>query len=135
MNYQKAGRIAGWVLHILIGGLIIFAGAGEVFGFAPAEVASGMEKLGVGDKMKLIATGEMISGLLLLIPVTSSLGVLLTSAFWGGVICIHMSHGESYVGPSVFLALTWLGALLRTPEMFSSFAGLVRADKTAKAYP
>lgn len=117
----KFRRIAGLVLHLLIGALMIFAGSGKVFGFAPKEIVQGMAKYGLGDKLQLIGSGEMIAAVLLIVPLTSSLGVLLTSAFWGGVICIHMAHGESYVGGSVLLVLTWIGAFLRHPETLASF--------------
>src|SRR5438445_8680558 len=106
-------KIAGLVLNILIAGLLIFAGSGKVFGFAPPELAEKMAGYGLGDKLKLIGCGEMISALLLLIPRTSPLGTLLVSGFWGGVICIHMSHGEDFIGPSVFLLVTWIGSFLR----------------------
>jgi hypothetical protein len=117
----KVGRIVGVVIHVLIGGLLIFAGAGKVFGFAPKEVVESMAKFGLTGQLKLIGTGELVTAVLLIIPLTSSLGVLLMSAFWGGVICIHMAHGESYVFPSVLLVLTWVGAFLRDPLTFSSF--------------
>ena len=42
--------------------------------------------------------------------------------FWGGAICLHMSKGEPFVIPSVFLLLTWAGAYLRVPGTFASFA-------------
>lgn len=119
----KAMRITGWVLHILVAGMMIIAGTGKLFGFAPREVVSSMTKYGLGDKLQLIGAGELTSAVLLLIPRTSSLGILLTSAFWGGVICIHMSHGESYGFPSVVLALSWVGAYLRNPLTLSSFLG------------
>jgi hypothetical protein len=37
---------------------------------------------------------------------------LLTSAFWGGVICINMARHEDFTLPSVLLALTWVGSYL-----------------------
>lgn len=106
-------KIAGLVLNVLIAALLIFAGSGKVFGFAPPEIAEKMAGYGLGDKLKLIGYGEMISALLLLIPWTSPLGTLLVSGFWGGVICIHMSHGEDFTVPSVFLIVTWIGSFLR----------------------
>jgi hypothetical protein len=57
------------------------------------------------------------------IPRTASLGVLLTGAFWGGAICLHMSKGEPFVLQSVLLLLTWVGAYPRVPGAFTSFAG------------
>jgi hypothetical protein len=55
----------------------------------------------------------MTAAVLLLIPWTSPLGTLLTSGFWGGVICFQMPHHEDFVFPSLLLALTWTGAFLR----------------------
>ena len=48
--------------------------------------------------------------------------VLLTSGFWGGAICLHLSKGEPFVLQSVLLLLTWVGAYLRVPGTFASFA-------------
>ena len=121
---MKANRnwktIAGWVLHGLIGGIMILAGSAKVFGlFPPDQVA----KMGLSLPVAVIGAGELASAVLLLIPRTSSLGLLLSSAFWGGAICLHMSKGEPFVLQSVFLLLTWVGAYLRVPGTFTSFAG------------
>jgi hypothetical protein len=111
--------IVGLVLHVLIGGMMIFAGSAKLLGLFPPEA---LEKTGLGDKILLIGVGELASAILLLVPRTSSLGILLTSSFWGGAICLHMSHGEPFVLQSVLLLLTWVGAYLRVPAMFSSFS-------------
>jgi hypothetical protein len=99
---------------------MIFAGAAKLMGFFPPE---GLDKLGLAGRIGMIGTGEIISAVFLLLPRTSSLGVLLTSAFWGGAICVHMAHGEPYVFQSALLLVTWLGAYLRLPAMFGSFRG------------
>jgi hypothetical protein len=117
----KAKTVGGWVLHVGIGGLMILAGTGKVFGFAAPEVVEALQKGGLGEQIRLIGAGELLTAVLLLVPRTSSLGVLLTSGFWGGVICFHMAHGESYLFPSALLVLTWVGAYLRNPATFSSF--------------
>ena len=111
----------GLVLHILIAGLMIFASTGKLFGTPPPEVLDLLRKAGLDQQLKLIGTGELITAILLLIPWTSSLGVLLASGFWGGAICTHMSMHQPYTFQSILLALTWVGAFLRLPEMFSSF--------------
>jgi uncharacterized membrane protein YphA (DoxX/SURF4 family) len=114
MNPQnKWLKLTGVVLNVLIAALLIFAGSGKVVGFAPPQVVETMSKFGLGDRLQLIGFGEMTAAVLLVIPWTSPLGTLLTSAFWGGVICIHMAHQESFAFPSVMLALTWAGAFLR----------------------
>jgi hypothetical protein len=110
--------VGGWVLHGLIAGMMILAGSAKVFGlFPPEEVA----KLGLSLPIQVIGVGELASAILLLIPRTSSLGLLLTTGFWGGAICLHMSKGEPFVMQSVFLLVTWVGGYLRVPGAFGSF--------------
>jgi len=104
------GQISGLVLHILIGGLLIFTGLQKLLGSAPPGA---LVRFGLGEQARLIGAGALITALLLLLPRTSSFGILLTSSFWGGAICIHMAHGESYVFPAVMLILSWAAAYLR----------------------
>src|SRR6476620_8925205 len=116
---QNWRKIGGRVLHGLVAGIMILAGSAKVLGlFPPEEVA----KLGLGVPIQVIGAGELVSAILLLVPRTASLGVLLTSGFWGGAICLHMSKGEPFVLQSAFLLLTWVGAYLRVPGTFASFA-------------
>ena len=111
--------ITGWVLHGLVGGIMLLAASAKVLGLFPPEQ---VEKLGLSVPIQVIGAGELVSALLLLAPRTASLGVLLTSGFWGGAICLHLSKGEPFVIPSAFLLLTWAGAYLRVPGTFASFA-------------
>jgi hypothetical protein len=119
-KHKKWGRIIGLVLHILIGGLLIFTGSQKVFGPAPPEA---LVRYGLADQARLIGAGALLTALVLLIPRTSSLGILLASAFWGGAICIHMAHGEPYLFQAVALVLSWAGAYLRNPATLGSFSG------------
>jgi DoxX-like family len=107
-------RIAGIVCHILVAAVMLLACSGLAFGFAPAQIVEQMAKFGLSDKRPLIGFGGLITGVLLLIPRTWLLGALGASSYWGGAICMHMSHGESYMPPAVLLLLTWAGALLRS---------------------
>jgi len=115
-NWQMIG---GWVLHGLIAGMMILAGSAKVLGFFPAEEVA---KLGLSLPIQVIGAGELASAILLLIPRTSSLGLLLTSGFWGGAICLHLSKGEPFVLQSALLLFTWVGGYLRVPGAFGSFA-------------
>lgn len=116
-------KIGGLVLHVLIAALMILASLGKVTGTPPPEVVESLRKAGLEGQIRMIGFGELITAVLLIVPWTSSLGVLLASAFWGGAICTHMGLGDSYVMQSVLLVLTWVGAYLRLPAMFSSFTG------------
>ena len=124
------GRIAGLVLHLLIGGLLIFTGSQKVLGSVPPEA---LVKYGLAEQTWLIGAGAIVTALLLLIPATSSLGILLASSFWGGAICIHMAHGEPYVFQVVMLVLSWAGAYLRNPATLSSFSGPPRMTREVAA--
>ena len=114
-NWKMVG---GWVLHGLIAGVMILAGSAKVLGFFPPEEVA---KLGLSVPIQVIGAGELASSILLLIPRTSSLGLLLTSGFWGGAICLHLSTAEPCVMQSVFLLIVWVGGYLRVPGAFGSF--------------
>jgi hypothetical protein len=113
------GKIAGLVLHVLVGGLLIFTGSQKVLGSVTPEP---LVRYGLGEQARLIGAGAVLTALLLLVPRTSSLGLLLTSSFWGGAICIHMAHGEPYLVQAGLLVLSWVGAYLRNPATLSSFS-------------
>jgi hypothetical protein len=130
LNNRK--RVVGLVLHVLIGGMMILAGSPKLLGLAPPEH---LEKMGVTDSIRLIGAGEIITGTLLLIPRTMSLGILLTSSFWGGAICVHMTHGESYLLQSVLLGLSWIGAYLRDPRVLGSFWGYEKRTEASGVEP
>jgi hypothetical protein len=117
---DNRARVAGLVLHALVGGLLIVTGSQKVLGSVPPEA---LVRYGLGEQARLIGAGALLTALLLLVPRTSSLGVLVASAFWGGAVCIHMAHGESYFFPAVLLVLSWAGAYLRDPATLSSFSG------------
>jgi hypothetical protein len=118
---SRARIIAAWVLTGLLT-FVFFSSAAFKFIAAP-QVLEGFEKYGLKDQRLLIATGETVSALLFLIPVTNSLGVLLLSAYMGGAILTHMSHGEPYVAQSIILVLIWVAAYLRHPTLLQSFRG------------
>jgi len=122
-------KIGGLALHVLIAAMMILASSGKLLGSPPPQVLEQLRKAGLEEQLRLIGTGELITAILLIVPWTASLGVLLASGFWGGAICTHMSMHDSYVLPSVFLALTWVGAYLRLPEMFSSFTRSLTANQ------
>lgn len=121
----------GWAVHLGIAGMMVFAGTMKLLGKLPPEAVEQLNRSGIGDELLLIGGGELIAAVLLLVPLTSSLGLLMTSGFWGGVICAHMMQGNSYVPPSILLALTWLGGWLRDLLTFHSFSARGRAPTPA----
>jgi hypothetical protein len=119
-EHLSRSRVAGLVLHGLIGAMLIVTGLQKIFGSVPPEP---LVKYGLAEQARLIGAGACLTALLLVIPRTASLGILVASAFWGGAICIHMAHGEPYVFQVVMLVLSWGGAYLRNHATLSSFPG------------
>lgn len=130
LELDRLRPIMGMMLHINVGGLLMVAGLSK---FATAEALG--ELTGYGFTMgqvRMIGVGELITGLLLVIPRTHALGLLLTSSLWGGAICIHMANQEPYVVQAVILLMTWAGGYLRAPRMLGGIAGMrAGADKAA----
>jgi hypothetical protein len=129
-EHTNRGRIAGLVVHLLIGGLMILTGSQKILGSAPPEA---LVRFGLGEQARLIGVGAVLTAVLLLIPRTSSLGILLTSSFWGGATCIDMAHGDRYVFQATLLLLVWIGAYLRNPQALSSFSTAPRMSRTVAA--
>ena len=111
MNWQ---RTIGKVL-IGLGGLALLGSASAKFAQVP-QVVGELNGFGFQGKVRLLATGEALSALLLLVPRTRAIGLLLVSGLLGGAIATHMQHGLSIVGPAVLLLLVWVGTWLRHPE-------------------
>jgi hypothetical protein len=70
---KNRSKIAGLVLHVLTGGLLIVTGSQKILGPVPPEA---LVKYGLDEQVRLIGTGAIITALLLLIPRMSSLGIL-----------------------------------------------------------
>ena len=115
---NRRRRVLGFVLNLLVAGLMIGVGTPKFLGLAPPDR---VESMGLTESIRLVGAGEIVTAILLLIPRTLSLGILLTSSFWGGAICVHMTHGQSYLLQSALLVLSWVGAYLRNPAVLGSF--------------
>jgi DoxX-like protein len=125
-------EIVGKIL-IAFGGVMLIASAGAKFAHVP-QVVTQLGGFGFeGNRLMLIATLELLSALLFLVPSSRSIGVLLVSAFMGGAIATHLQHGQSLLLPAVCLSLVWVGAWLRHPEVLRSL-GRSAHDPSRLAY-
>lgn len=118
---SKKRKIASWVLVGIVSALLAMSAMMKLMAGADAEMTQNFVKWGLDGWMKIIAAGELISAILFLIPKTSSVGVLLLSAHFGGAIATHMGNGEPFMMQAVILLLIWVANYLRNPEMLSSF--------------
>ena len=113
--------LAGWVVSGLVGAVMIVSGSAKLFGFAPAQVAETLQSVGLSQQ--IVGLLEVSTALIYLVPRTSSAGTLLVCSFWGGAIVTHFAAGDGeFLIPLILGGLTWVGAYLRVPGAFASFA-------------
>lgn len=116
---SKRRRIAAWILTGLITLFLVASAVAKLT--KVGAVVEMFDKWGLSNYVLLIGVGELVSAVLFLIPRTTSLGVLLLSAYLGGAIVTHMQNGEPYFGPAVLLLLVWVAGYFRHPELLQSF--------------
>jgi hypothetical protein len=116
-------RRAGNIL-IAIAGLVLIGSGSLKFAHVP-EVVTEMTSLGLaGWKLELVASLEVLSGLLFLVRPLRSVGLLVASAYLGAAICAHVQSDQYFaVLPTmVVLGCCWLGAALRHPQILWSLS-------------
>src|SRR5579864_615512 len=120
-NSGKGGAIAGSSMDYIVGFLLAGSSMAKFAGLP--KVIEHLAALGFdGPKLTLIATLEILSAVLVLVPRTRVVGLLLASAYLGGAIATHIQHGQPPSQPAFVLALMWLGIWLRYPGFLSCFS-------------
>jgi len=114
-------KVAGWVILSLVAAMIIFSGIMKFTVKVGSDQMEMFTQLGFGGHLPLIALGEIVTYILLLIPVTASLGFILAIAHAGGMVATHLTHDVSIVFPAVLLVLVFVGQFLRDSSILNSF--------------
>lgn len=120
---SKGRKIASWILAGLVSAIMILSAVGKLTAGPDAMIAQNFVKWGLEGKLVPIGISELLIGILFLIPLTSSLGILLVTAHFSGAIATHLQHAELSVIPipAIILFVAWVGYYLRHPEMLISF--------------
>lgn len=116
----------GFALSCLLS--LLFLMSATMKFLAPEEVISGFAKFKLSEWRVIIAIGETVGAILLVIPKTKNFGALVMSSYLGGAIMAHMTVGESFAGPAVLVVLVWIIAWLRHPQFLC-----LKADSSASA--
>jgi hypothetical protein len=66
---------------------------------------------------KLLGLIELISVILFIIPRTAILGTVLLTAYMGGAIATHLTHGQPVMAPVIIEAIIVVVAFIRIPEL------------------
>ncbi len=117
---SKTRKIIGWVLTALLA--FAFISSGIMKFMATPEILAKAATWGItASTIKIIATIEILSALIFIIPRTGIIGTLLLAAYMGGAIATHIEHNDNVMVPVVLESLIWITALLRFPELGSRF--------------
>ncbi len=109
---RKYLLIAGLILMSLVGVVLILAGLLKIINVGAEDMLEGLEKARLIQHKTTISILAIVCGLLLLVPITRKVGILMSTAYWGGAIVAHMTYNDAVVMPAAFLALLWIGVAL-----------------------
>ena len=114
---SKGVKIVSWVISILPVLLMLMS---AIFKFIQPgqEFADGLAHMGwSSDVMSTIGVVEIACVVIYLIPRTSILGAILTTAYLGGAVATHVRVGDPFYTPIIVAVLVWLGLWLRDPRV------------------
>jgi hypothetical protein len=112
----KTKNIVNWSLAGLVGFIFIGSAVGKFM--ASAETVAMAESIGLSaSTFGILGAVELVSVLLFIVPRTGLLGTLLLTAYMGGAMATHLTHQLPLTGPMVILAIIWIAATVRFPEM------------------
>ncbi|MDE2505988.1 MAG: hypothetical protein KGM43_02135 [Planctomycetota bacterium] len=117
---RKIATAVGFVIHLLIGLMLVFASYSKLAGKIPPEFMEHLAARGLSDWIKIIGVGEVVVAVLLVLPWTMPVGLLLESALWGGIILENMETGQSFAPFAVMMILSWVAAALRYPPILGA---------------
>ncbi len=119
----KASKIAGWVLSIMLGILLMGPSAGGKFTDWPNKKEM-FDKMGFTiEQMYPIGVVEVIIAILFLIPRTAFVGAILLTAYLGGATVTHVRIQDAFHMPIIIGVLVWIGLGLRQPAIFKLAIG------------
>jgi hypothetical protein len=107
-------RTVGRLMLRTVALVLILAGGLKLAELGAEDMVEGLKKAKLIQHVTLISVTAIVCGTLLLIPRTAALGLLMSTAYWGGAIVAHLTYDDSVVMPAVFLSLLWAGHWLYT---------------------
>ena len=113
---QKAIKITGWVLTIVLG--LLFTMSAFMKLTQNEEALAQASSMGIdAATYQFIGVVEIISLLLFIIPRTGVIGTLLLVAYMGGAIATHLQHQQPIAMAVTIQILLWITAFVRFPEL------------------
>ncbi len=111
-RHNKILHRIGRTLIYIVAIVLILAGSLKLIGIGADDMLEGLKKARLDGYRIPISLLSISCGLLLIIRPIWKLGLLMSSAYWGGAMVAHLTYDDSFLMPATFLGLLWLGALL-----------------------
>lgn len=109
-------KILYWSLTALIGLIFIGSATGKLMPGSGATDMAAQMGISVGT-IKAIGSVELLCVLFFIFPRSGVLGTLLLTAYMGGAIAVHVTKGLPIAAPAIIMAVLWLVAIYRFPEL------------------
>ena len=111
-------QFTGKTLHWIVAVILIVAGIAKVFQLS--MLVQMFDQWGLGGLTLWFGIIEVVVGALLLIPSMLMWGVLLSTAWFGGAMAVHLTHGQTGLMfvPLVVMLGVWGGLYLREPKLW-----------------
>jgi hypothetical protein len=106
---SERARITGRLMVRTVALVLILAGGLKLAELGAEDMVEGLKKASLIQHVTLISVTAIVCGTLLLIPRTAALGLLMSTAYWGGAIVAHLTYNDSVMMPAVFLIALWAG--------------------------
>ena len=107
--------IFGCILSGLACVIIVYSGVNKILG--SADMIESLNRINLGDYVRIIGVIEILCVVIYLIPRTSNLGFFLLCSYVGGIIVAEWGMGYP-PGLGIIVALfIYAGTLMRKPEL------------------
>jgi uncharacterized membrane protein YphA (DoxX/SURF4 family) len=121
---MSKAKIAGWILSILLAGLLIGASASGKFVDWEGKEAMFAKSGFTIELMFYIGIVEVVITLLFLIPPTAFIGAILLTGYLGGATVTHLRVGDPFIMPVIVGIVVWIALGLRDSRVFALAFGL-----------
>ncbi|MCP4787349.1 MAG: hypothetical protein GY903_01480 [Fuerstiella sp.] len=109
---SKRARIAGRLMVRTVALIMVLAGGLKLAGLGAEDMVEGLEKANLIQHLTLISVTAIVCGSMLLIPRARTVGLSMSSAYWGGAIVAHLTYNDSVLMPAGILTMLWMGQWL-----------------------
>ena len=102
-------KLIGRSILIFSGTILFLAGFLKLINVGAEEMIEGLENANLLKYRIPISVLSVFTGILLVVPKLSTIGILFATAYWGGAIVAHLTYDDSFLMPAVFLSVIWVG--------------------------